>query len=175
VIPKRARLDGNHEHRILEARLAGAEKKLGQDHAAVLASLEPGDLAWLEALPLWLGLPEHGARIVHAGLDPVLPFGEQTVETLLHVRTARAAGREVLWGELYEGPVHVVFGHHARAGLQVHPFATGLDTGCVYGGSLTALVLGENETLPRDVTARRAKLVSVPAERVWFDPHARDD
>lgn len=165
---------GNHEHRILEARLAGKQDGLGKDHARVLASLEPGDLAWLEALPLWLGLPEHGARVVHAGLDPAASFGEQTVETLLHVRTARTGrdgGREVLWGELYEGPVHVVFGHHARAGLQLHPFATGLDTGCVYGGTLTALVLDPGEPVPRDVDARRGRIVSVPAARVWFDPH----
>ena len=37
---------------------------------------------------------------------------------------------------------HVVFGHHASLGLQQEPSATGIDTGCVLGGELSALVLG---------------------------------
>ena len=62
----------------------------------------------------------------------------------------------VQWGSLWPGPEHVYFGHAARYGLQKHPFATGLDTGCVKGRKLTGMfITGEKE------------LFSVPAVRNW--------
>jgi hypothetical protein len=138
------------------------------------------DWTLLETSPFWLDLPEHGARVVHAGVLPGVPLDEQHPHTLMTIRTVGPRGQPVrknrhpvLWGERWEGPTQIVFGHNALPGLQLHPWATGLDTACVYGGKLTAMVLAEAERVARGKDRRRAQLVMEPARRVWFQPGRR--
>ena len=169
---------GNHEHRMLVAHgaLTRGERgpRLGPAHQRLLSELTDEDWAQLEALPLSLELPEHQVRVVHAGVVPGVPFEQQQPWTLLHVRSLTALGAAsdryapVSWAERYVGPPHVIFGHNAQAGLQLSPFATGLDTGCVYGGALTALVL-ERAQVPPPASERRDVLVSVPARQRYVD------
>jgi hypothetical protein len=152
---------------------------LGRIHREIARALRPVDWTILQASALWLDLPEHVARVVHAGIDPTVPFAAQDRKHLLGIRVVpanqktRRFGRTVLWGVRYQGPPHIVFGHNAPAGLQLHPWATGLDTGCVYGGRLTAMVLSEGEKIPRSYAARQRLLVSEPARRIYFDVERR--
>jgi hypothetical protein len=128
----------------------------------------------IAAMPLWVDLPAHGARVVHAGVVPGVDVEDAPPDALLTMRTLRSRGRwsdepdaGPLWGTLYDGPPHVVFGHNARPDPQLHAWATGLDTGCVYGGRLTALVLEENEQVPRGEDVEEL-LRSVPAMRKYY-------
>ncbi len=181
---------GNHEERVLRALGKGDTSFIGGDakasdalkpHAELARALSPEDAAFMLAMPLSYTMADHDLTVVHAGIDPSLALDAQSPETLLNIRTVKKDGKKALWGAVHTGPTSYVFGHNAIEKLQLHPFATGLDTGCVYGGELTALVLEAGEAPPRDVHARRSKLVAVPAERVWFDPgprsarHLRDD
>jgi hypothetical protein len=177
---------GNHEARLLRwRRLASGElEPQGRSDRALLksewlarcaAALSDEDWAALEALPLWLRVPEHELLVVHAGLEPGLPVEEQREHVLLHCRTVDDGGRPsdlrdggAPWGSRYQGPPHVVFGHNALEEPQLHAWATGIDTGCVYGGALTALVLEDGQAVPPPAD-RRCCLVSVKARRRYFD------
>ena len=168
---------GNHEQRLLAAHHARRRgepgPKLGASHAAVAAELGDAEWAILDSLPLWVDVPEHGIRLVHAGIVPGLPFEQQDPWLLTHIRSITPDGKPsekwgTLWGSLYRDEPHIVFGHNARKHPQLHDHATGLDTGCVYGGALTAMVLPAGVS-PPPVTTRRDALVSVPARRAYSD------
>jgi len=166
---------GNHDAAVLRARDTHADPAPKPQHAAVAATLGAADWAWLEARPLWLAVDPTTATaatltggdapashlVVHAGLVPGVPLAAQEKKHLLNLRSVTSDGTPskrldgAPWASLWRGPPHVVFGHDAVRGLQRHPWATGLDTGCVYGRELTAVVLPEGE------------LVSVPARRIY--------
>lgn len=166
---------GNHEQRVLDAWLARQrgepEPRLRPHHARLLEELDDADLSELAAMPLWLDLPDHDARVVHAGIVPGVGMEQQAPWALLHMRTlvnGAPSDRRgpTLWGAEYHDRPHILFGHNAVDGLQLHPCATGLDTGCVYGGELSALVLPAACPLPPPAE-RRAWIVSVPARRAY--------
>ncbi|MCA9632581.1 MAG: metallophosphoesterase [Polyangiaceae bacterium] len=171
---------GNHEDRLLKVRDARARGKkpphLGPSHADVYQRMSAADWEVLDAMTPYLELPEHGVLVVHAGIDPRLELTEQRLDVLTRMRSWEGGPakrqpsdrfREESWAASYSGDRHVVFGHNARLGLQLHPHATGLDSACVYGGRLSALVLEPHER-PRTVSERASQIVSVPALASYF-------
>lgn len=166
---------GNHEQRMLAERAASGGREGSRsrpEYLRLARLLAPEDWAALEALPLTLPVPEHEVLIVHGGVVPGVPPERHEPWLLTHLRTLDEHGQPsekwdgILWGERYVGPPHVVFGHNARASIQLHPWATGLDSGCVYGRQLTALVLRGGEPVPSR-EERGAALVSVQARRAY--------
>lgn len=174
---------GNHEWRLLRARqaIAAGQKRprLSSPLYALLHQLREDDWELLEELPFWIALPEHDLCIVHAGVLPEVELASQDPWTLTHVRSIDAQGRPSdkdhfePWATRYHRGPHLVFGHNSRLGLQLHPLATGLDTGCVYGGELSALVLQTGQRVPVEADARRQLLVAVPATRCYYAGRAR--
>jgi hypothetical protein len=172
---------GNHDEKVLVwwraaqahgAGVADRKIKLGDRHRLAVQQLDSEDFRWLAALPLWRRLPSHGVLVVHAGVDPRTPLEQQEPAMLMNIRSVDEHRRPTRtldgtpWAQVWTGPEHVVFGHDARRGLQMQPFATGLDSGCCYGRELTALVLDDGETVPLDPAERARRLVTVPARAV---------
>lgn len=159
---------GNHDARLLRCHHAVLHDEDLSRWSDVVRKLErelsDDDWAWLEALPYTIDLPLHSSVVVHAGLVPGIPIQEQAPDHMLTMRSIRPDGTVskrigdgVPWASLWPGPTHVYFGHDAVRGLQRYPFATGLDTGCVYGGRLTGCLLGEgDEPMIVSVQSRRA-------------------
>lgn len=157
---------GNHDEHVLKHRRGEATKPLKPLHQQVFDSLSEDDWRWFEQLPTHLRFPELNILVVHAGLVPGVPLAQQSDDMLLTIRSVlpdgspsrRIENSGVPWASAWTGPETIVFGHDAVRGLQQYPFAMGLDTGCVYGGALTAWLLPERN------------LVSVKARAVWAEP-----
>lgn len=173
-VVRRAREDGllavrgNHDEHVLRwhAGKMPEGKKLKREHKQVLHTLEPEDWAYLESLPVQLHLPELNVRVVHGGLVPGVPLEQQQPELMLNLRSIKPDGEPskkmeagVPWASLWKGPELILFGHDALRGVQQYPYAIGLDSGCVYGGWLTAYVLPE------------ARFYSVRARQVYMGPN----
>ena len=141
---------GNHDVAVRElggARLRGEPLSAKPYLIACLDTLEAAGrleeaVALCASLPLWV--TGEGFRVVHAGLHPTLGTAG-TDERLATTVRAFPPGEPTAakWWQQYEGPETIVFGHDARQGLVVRReggrvLAVGLDTGCVYGGALTA-------------------------------------
>jgi len=169
---------GNHDTYLLRC-AAGLRERNGRDTLAAVFEAEDREalLEWLAGRPFVKALP--GALLVHAGLhprwkdavarleglDPLTPHPDSDFATL--VRYCAPDGRRPKRGRRPRRPFRpwydhwkgdgstVVFGHWAERGLVEKPGLRGLDTGCVWGGRLTAWILEED------------RLESVPAERAW--------
>jgi serine/threonine protein phosphatase 1 len=143
TIPNQSVVLGNNEAK-LRPTLAGDPTYATP---AVLTTLEQlrdagilsDALDYFDSLPLYLDLGEY--VVVHAGVRPGRALDEQSRSDLLRIKTLDGTPDGPMWYEEYRGPQTVVFGHHVVKDPLFLPFAIDLDTGCVYGGKLTALTL----------------------------------
>lgn len=171
---------GNHDVHLV--RVARGLRPPGRRDTldAVLRADDRDELvAWLAARPLVRAFPD--LIVVHAGVSPawddparVLAGVDPLVDSpeadfALYARHCDASGARPAadwpvpgapyrpWFEFW--PRHagerrtVAFGHWARAGLVRRPLVRGLDTGCVWGGELSAWIVDDDRFV--HVRARR--------------------
>jgi hypothetical protein len=159
---------GNHEEKHLRIRKQ-QRKDVLPDHLATIRVLDESHFNYFESLPLFLRIPEANAVVVHAGVLPGTAIEAQPSSALLHAQCLRPPAKDSkwpskapadwkFWTHYWPGPERVIFGHTVLDRPLVTKWAVGIDTGCVHGGSLTAVVLPE------------WKIVSVPARRNYWGP-----
>jgi protein phosphatase len=162
---------GNHEAKLMKW-LDGRPVRIGHGLAESIAQLErePSPFraevrAWIDGLVSHYVLDGGDLVVAHAGLAEEYQgrgsgkvrafalYGETTGET-------DAFGLPVRWdwAAAYRGRAHVVYGHTPILEPQWVNRTLCIDTGCVFGGRLTALRWPEKE------------LVSVAARQVYYAP-----
>ncbi len=136
---------GNHEYKLLST-----QNQDGQVEKKIFGSRLPASLMnWISNIPYFI--EDENFLLVHAGFNPKFKLSGNDPATLITIRKID----DTPWHELYQGSKPIIYGHWAQQRLSVKPNSIGLDSGCVYGGELTAYVLEEN------------KFVQVKAKRVY--------
>ena len=142
---------GNHERRLLRYHWSKDESILKKYDYETLKQLSDEDWDFLEGMPLFHHEPYMQTVFVHAGFLPGsgVPWNQQSAEILAHIQVIDENGQPqkrsacpqgTPWGESWEGPPFVVYGHTPRERVFRTRWTLGIDTACVYGGFLTACV-----------------------------------
>ncbi|EFW91843.1 serine/threonine protein phosphatase [Haladaptatus paucihalophilus DX253] len=127
---------GNNEQKLLDGDVELDE--FGEAEIEYVRSL-PAAISWADAL------------VVHGGVDPRKPLSEHSIDDLETTRSLDPDGSydRPFWFEEYDGPRRVFFGHTVLERPVEREWAVGLDTGCVYGGTLTAYEYRADEFVTR--------------------------
>jgi diadenosine tetraphosphatase ApaH/serine/threonine PP2A family protein phosphatase len=156
--PRFSSVIGNHDQALLHywsgesTTLKAAQKRTAKELESDLQRY----FDYLKGLPFMIDLGRY--LVVHAGLRPDVPLGEQTRTDLTTLRTLGDDPTSKFgtpWYEVYQGDQIVLVGHWPDSKPKIARRAIGLDTGCVYGNALTAYIIETEE------------FVAVPAKAVY--------
>lgn len=162
---------GNHDVKLMK-KLRGRDVKVSHGLAETLQQLEsePDEFRqqacdWIYSLVSHLVFDDGKLVVAHAGMKEKLQgrasatvrdfalYGETTGETDEYGLPVRFD-----WASEYRGAAMVVYGHTPVPEAEWVNRTICVDTGCVFGGKLTALRYPERE------------LVSMPAARTYYEP-----
>jgi bis(5'-nucleosyl)-tetraphosphatase (symmetrical) len=175
---------GNNEAKIIK--LYHKYQKRGEEYfetlrksdKKTLLELEPQDIAYLESLPYFIKIDK--LTIIHGGItnemklsDKLSDKEKKLITQLRYFNKAHEPipyedfeHRETFWSEEYDGHEgFIVFGHHPFEKVKVEKYAIGIDTGCVYGGTLTAISFPYHD---KRVDIENYQLTSIKATQKHF-------
>ncbi|KAM5437256.1 putative bis(5'-nucleosyl)-tetraphosphatase (symmetrical) [Microsporum canis] len=131
---------------------------------ALARQLSDDDANWLESCPVILRVGNINGMgdvvVVHAGLVPGVPLERQDPSLVMNMRTidpdtyTPSSSKEGTgWSNVFDAyqlrlerekslpPTTVIYGHDAKQLPAIRKYTKGLDTSCVRGGELTALII----------------------------------
>jgi predicted phosphodiesterase len=164
---------GNNEDKLLRLSRAGWLSRFLMP-APDRRVLRRRDLVdYVRTWPVAIDIPPLRVAIVHGGFLPGMDVNAARVEEnrddLIRLRYIRRDGEgwqrvpkgkedrdAVLWSTVWRGDRTVLYGHTPLDKPRVDDKAIGLDTGCVYGGELTAAIHEHGEWRFEREPARRA-------------------
>lgn len=154
---------GNHELRLLRGHREGQTKLLKSYDHPTIKSMTDDDWAFLEALPKFRYGPTRDLVMVHGGFMPNQPWQSQDLDLITSIQVIDKKGKPAKrsdapnaspWADSWKGDPFVIYGHTPRPNILERPGSVGIDTGCVYGGHLTAYIIEDRSLV--QVRARKA-------------------
>lgn len=135
------------------------------------------DIEYIHKMPLYLRLNENFVA-VHGGFKPHIPYDQQKRDDCCYRRFVSKNGEESLtisrirrekikdycfWTKFWTGPDNIIYGHqvHGLENPKIEEATPnikcyGIDTGCCFGGRLTAFILETQE------------IVQVKAKQIYY-------
>lgn len=159
-----------------------------ETYARLVEELDEDDIRFLANSFINYNIPEENSLLLHGGIpgncqsdlsinhaySPHVLKSQKGLDLILKTRFLDCEGNFVslgsegadsrFWAETYDGRFgRIFFDHHAVTGEKpvCYPFAVNLDTGCVFGGHLTASILENGQVHFKSVKA--FKMYSIPS------------
>lgn len=159
-------------------------KSLRPFESATVLSLREDDAEFLASLPYFKRVSN--LTVIHGGILPEMRLddlddAEKKELTLIRyldkdlkpIPWSDEEHRYKFWGEIYDGREgFIVSGHHPFPEPKVDRYAMDIDTGCVYGGKLTAAVF---EVKKGVVETAGVKLVSQEAAEDYWNRYLKGE
>jgi len=150
----------------IETRMSGHQRI-----SVIFDNMSEDDRSFMDTFVPFHRIHEHDILVVHGGIPGDMVEFPKTVEetkswsskkrrSINKIQRVRRVDKDTgkfvqngdqtpddpMWSEVYDGRFgHVVFGHMSFLdGPRMFPHSTGIDTGVVYGGPLTSMVVSEN-------------------------------
>ncbi len=144
-----------------------------------LLLLHDKDIEYLRSLPYFLKY--HNLTVVHGGIFNYMKLDSSLTKEdkkyILHLRFLDKnynflpfddfENRYIFWSELYDGHEgFIVYGHHPFDKPKIDKYSIGIDTGCVYGGELSAITF---PLYSDHVAIDQYKIFSVKAKKKYWE------
>ena len=157
---------GNHEYKYLRftkheenSKQTGKKNPMvfNDEKLAIYNALSKEDMEYIQNAPFFIKIDN--LTILHAGITnkiELLNANKKELESLTRIREldehqkTLALGQSCygsrFWSEFYDGGQGiVVYGHEAFNKVKIEKYSFGIDTGCVYGNKLTALIIEDTK------------------------------
>ena len=173
VVEKARKMDlecvmGNHEHKFTKWHKSMGSRNDVYDRKSHYTQFSDDDINYIYRMSNYIDLPQFNTVVVHGGVKPGRRIQDQTKDDLYYLRYVDKDAKFIslhkvsklgitasgahFWTDDWYGPESVVYGHNVHSYeepriVEVTPgvFCYGIDTGCCFGGKLTAMIMETKE------------------------------
>lgn len=165
-----------HHDREVSKNIENPMKHIDDKTKKEYLSLTEEEVNYISKFSLYLKLGTYKGNdilLCHGGFEPAKPLDKQDPKKVMRLRYVDSNGRMIsvdnplqkppgasLWNEVWQGPESVIFGHNILSmdepviDYRSNYFTASIDTGCVFDGNLTALILEDNTEKPTFVQVK---------------------